>query len=59
MNTYEDYGDEELNNYIIQLSIQDSCQDVFLKSAARYPHLEPPDTEYVMTAPLTLCLFPA
>uniref|UniRef100_A0A3B4USX6 Ankyrin repeat and SOCS box containing 15 n=1 Tax=Seriola dumerili TaxID=41447 RepID=A0A3B4USX6_SERDU len=35
MNTYEEYGEEELNDYIIQLSIQDSCQDAFLKSAAR------------------------
>ncbi|KAM4573463.1 ankyrin repeat and SOCS box protein 15 isoform 1-T1 [Odontesthes bonariensis] len=35
MNTYEEYDDEEeLNNYIIQQSIQDSCQDAFLKSAA-------------------------
>ncbi|XP_023275716.1 ankyrin repeat and SOCS box protein 15-like isoform X1 [Seriola lalandi dorsalis] len=34
MNTYEEYGEEELNDYIIQLSIQDSCQDAFLKSAA-------------------------
>ncbi|KAG7234551.1 hypothetical protein INR49_004486 [Caranx melampygus] len=34
MNTYDEYGEEELNDYIIQLSIQDSCQDAFLKSAA-------------------------
>ncbi|KAL7401944.1 hypothetical protein ABVT39_007200 [Epinephelus coioides] len=34
MNTYEEYGEEELTDYIIQLSIQDSCQDAFLKSAA-------------------------
>nr|XP_043891393.1 ankyrin repeat and SOCS box protein 15-like isoform X1 [Solea senegalensis] len=33
MNTYEEYSEEELNDYI-QLSIQDSCQDAFLKSAA-------------------------
>lgn len=35
MNTYEEYDDEELSDYIIQLSIQESCQDAFLKSAAR------------------------
>lgn len=41
MNTYEEYGEEELNDYIIQLSIQDSCQEAFLKSAARYgSHIE-------------------
>ncbi|CAB1437387.1 unnamed protein product [Pleuronectes platessa] len=34
INTYEDYGEEELNDYIVQLSIQNSCQDAFLKSAA-------------------------
>ncbi|XP_019934171.2 ankyrin repeat and SOCS box protein 15 isoform X2 [Paralichthys olivaceus] len=34
MNTSEEYGEEELNDYIVQLSIQDSCQDAFLKSAA-------------------------
>ncbi|KAM7397308.1 hypothetical protein PAMP_020292 [Pampus punctatissimus] len=35
MNTYEEYGEEEeLNDYIIQLSIQESCQNAFLKSAA-------------------------
>ncbi|XP_078112139.1 ankyrin repeat and SOCS box protein 15-like [Sander vitreus] len=34
MNTYEEYGEEELSDYIIQLGIQDSCQDAFLKSAA-------------------------
>ncbi|XP_029288917.1 ankyrin repeat and SOCS box protein 15-like isoform X2 [Cottoperca gobio] len=34
MNTYEEYGEEELSDYIIQLNIQDSCQDAFLKSAA-------------------------
>ncbi|KAM9352622.1 ankyrin repeat and SOCS box protein 15-like [Symphorus nematophorus] len=34
MNTYEEYGEEELSDYIIQLSIQDSCQNAFLKSAA-------------------------
>lgn len=36
MNTFEDYGEEELCDVIIQLRIQDSCQDAFLKSAARY-----------------------
>jgi len=36
MNTYEEFDEEELNNDIIQQSIQDSCQDAFLKSAARY-----------------------
>lgn len=35
MNTYEEYDEEELNDFIIQLGIQDSCQDAFLKSAAR------------------------
>ncbi|KAK2842773.1 hypothetical protein Q5P01_012973 [Channa striata] len=34
MNTYEEYGEEELSDDIIQLSIQDSCRDAFLKSAA-------------------------
>ncbi|KAF3706116.1 Ankyrin repeat and SOCS box protein 15 [Channa argus] len=34
MNNYEEYGEEELSDYIIQLNIQDSCQDAFLKSAA-------------------------
>ncbi|XP_047452647.1 ankyrin repeat and SOCS box protein 15-like isoform X2 [Mugil cephalus] len=34
MNTYEEYGEEELNDYNIQISIQDSCQETFLKSAA-------------------------
>ncbi|XP_037836942.1 dynein heavy chain 12, axonemal isoform X2 [Kryptolebias marmoratus] len=33
MDIYEE-SDEELNNYIIQHSIQNSCQDAFLKSAA-------------------------
>ncbi|XP_061578678.1 ankyrin repeat and SOCS box protein 15-like [Cololabis saira] len=33
MNTYEEY-DEELIDYSIQLSIQSSCQDAYLKSAA-------------------------
>lgn len=36
MNTYEEYGEEELNDYSIQISIQDSCQEAFLKSASRY-----------------------
>lgn len=36
MNTYEEYDEEELIDYSIQLSIQNSCQDAFLKSAARY-----------------------
>uniref|UniRef100_A0A4W6BIJ9 Ankyrin repeat and SOCS box containing 15 n=1 Tax=Lates calcarifer TaxID=8187 RepID=A0A4W6BIJ9_LATCA len=36
MNTYDEYAEEEINDYIIQLSIQDSCQDAFLKSAAGY-----------------------
>lgn len=36
MNTYDEYSEEELSDYIIQLSIQDSCQNAFLKSAARY-----------------------
>lgn len=44
MNTYEEYEEEELNDYIIQLSIQDSCQDAFLKSAARYG-------SYIQTSP--------
>ncbi|XP_071391513.1 ankyrin repeat and SOCS box protein 15-like [Centroberyx affinis] len=34
MNTYEDFDEDELTDYIIQLSIQDSCQDAFLKSDA-------------------------
>ncbi|KAM7003188.1 ankyrin repeat and SOCS box protein 15-like isoform 1-T1 [Tautogolabrus adspersus] len=34
MNPYEEYGEDELSDYIIQLSIQDSCQEAFLKSAA-------------------------
>ncbi|XP_059191009.1 ankyrin repeat and SOCS box protein 15-like [Centropristis striata] len=34
MTTYEEYGEDELNDYIIQLGIQDSCQETFLKSAA-------------------------
>ncbi|XP_060892130.1 ankyrin repeat and SOCS box protein 15-like isoform X1 [Labrus mixtus] len=34
MNPYEEYGEDELNDYIIQFSIQDSCQKAFLKSAA-------------------------
>ncbi|XP_040018896.2 ankyrin repeat and SOCS box protein 15 [Gasterosteus aculeatus] len=34
MDTHEEYAEEELSDYIIQLSIQDSCQDAFLKSAA-------------------------
>ncbi|KAM9854846.1 uncharacterized protein asb15a [Aulostomus maculatus] len=34
MNSYEEYGEEELNNFIVQLSIQDSCQDAFLKSTS-------------------------
>ncbi|XP_055365597.1 ankyrin repeat and SOCS box protein 15-like isoform X2 [Betta splendens] len=33
MNTYDD-SEEELSDHIVQLSIQDACQDVFLKSAA-------------------------
>lgn len=36
MNTFEDYGEEEPCDVTIQLRIQDSCQDAFLKSAARY-----------------------
>ncbi|XP_037306301.2 ankyrin repeat and SOCS box protein 15-like [Pungitius pungitius] len=34
MDTDEEYAEEELSDYIIQLSIQESCQDAFLKSAA-------------------------
>ncbi|KAM3870517.1 uncharacterized protein asb15a [Diretmus argenteus] len=34
MNMYEDFSEDELTDYIIQLSIQDSCQDAFLKSDA-------------------------
>ncbi|KAM8891062.1 ankyrin repeat and SOCS box protein 15 isoform 2-T2 [Spinachia spinachia] len=34
MDTDEEYAEEELSDFIIQLSIQDSCQDAFLKSAA-------------------------
>lgn len=36
MNTFEDDGEEELCDVIIQLRVQESCQDAFLKSAARY-----------------------
>ncbi|XP_033973106.1 ankyrin repeat and SOCS box protein 15-like [Trematomus bernacchii] len=42
MNTNEEYGEEELSDYILQLSIQDSCQEAFLKSAAS---LEAPTDE--------------
>ncbi|KAM4601695.1 uncharacterized protein asb15a [Polymixia lowei] len=34
MNAYEDFDEDDLTNYIIQQSIQDSCQDAFLKSDA-------------------------
>ncbi|KAM6937922.1 LOW QUALITY PROTEIN: uncharacterized protein FYW49_000176 [Xenentodon cancila] len=34
MNTYEEQDEEELIDHSIQLSIQNSCQDAFLKSAA-------------------------
>ncbi|XP_062276671.1 ankyrin repeat and SOCS box protein 15-like [Scomber scombrus] len=35
MNNYQEYDyDDALNDYIIQLSIQDSCQEAFLKSSA-------------------------
>uniref|UniRef100_A0A3P8UPU0 Ankyrin repeat and SOCS box containing 15 n=1 Tax=Cynoglossus semilaevis TaxID=244447 RepID=A0A3P8UPU0_CYNSE len=33
MNTYDEYGEEELNDYNIQLTIQESSQEAFLKSA--------------------------
>lgn len=36
MNTYDEYGEEELNDYNIQLTIQESCQEAFLKSADRH-----------------------
>ena len=36
MNSYEDLSDYDLSDYIFQLSIQESCQDAFLKSNARY-----------------------
>ncbi|KAM9807671.1 ankyrin repeat and SOCS box protein 15-like [Neosynchiropus ocellatus] len=42
MNVYEEYGSDELNDYIIQLDIQESCRNVFLKSAAS---LEAPTDE--------------
>ncbi|XP_068170117.1 ankyrin repeat and SOCS box protein 15-like isoform X2 [Antennarius striatus] len=32
MSTDEDYVEEELNDYIIQFSIEESCRDAFLKS---------------------------
>uniref|UniRef100_A0A665U3H4 Ankyrin repeat and SOCS box containing 15 n=1 Tax=Echeneis naucrates TaxID=173247 RepID=A0A665U3H4_ECHNA len=35
MNTFEESGEEELNDYIIQLNIHESCQEAFLKSASR------------------------
>ncbi|XP_028306178.1 ankyrin repeat and SOCS box protein 15-like [Gouania willdenowi] len=34
MNSHDNYDEEELNDYITQLSIQDSCLDAFLKSTA-------------------------
>ncbi|KAM9753712.1 ankyrin repeat and SOCS box protein 15-like [Menidia menidia] len=34
MNTYDENDEEELYNDFLQLSIQDSCQEAFLKSAA-------------------------
>ncbi|XP_054632320.1 ankyrin repeat and SOCS box protein 15 [Dunckerocampus dactyliophorus] len=34
MNTYEEYGEDEINGYIIQRSIHDACQEAFLKSPA-------------------------
>ncbi|XP_033824008.1 ankyrin repeat and SOCS box protein 15-like [Periophthalmus magnuspinnatus] len=34
MNTYDDYSEDELNDYNIQLSIQNSCREAFLKSSA-------------------------
>ncbi|XP_034084820.1 LOW QUALITY PROTEIN: ankyrin repeat and SOCS box protein 15-like [Gymnodraco acuticeps] len=42
MNTDEEYGEEGLSDCILQLSIQDSCQEAFLKSAAS---LEAPTDE--------------
>ncbi|KAI4798699.1 hypothetical protein KUCAC02_020553 [Chaenocephalus aceratus] len=42
MNTDEEYGDEGLSDCILQLSIQDSCLEAFLKSAAS---LEAPTDE--------------
>lgn len=36
MNTFQQHSEEELCEFIIQLNIQDSCQDTFLKTAARY-----------------------
>lgn len=36
MNTYDEYSEEELNDYNIQISIQDSCHERFLKTSARY-----------------------
>lgn len=36
MYTHEEDGEDELSDYITQLNIQESCQESFLKSAARY-----------------------
>lgn len=36
MYTNEEDGEDELNDYIVQLNIHESCQESFLRSAARY-----------------------
>lgn len=36
MYTHEEDGEDELSDYITQLNIHESCQESFLKSAARY-----------------------
>lgn len=36
MYTHEEDGEDELSEYITQLTIQESCHESFLKSAARY-----------------------
>lgn len=36
MNTDEEYDEEELRDDIIQLNIEESCQELFLRSAARW-----------------------
>uniref|UniRef100_A0A8C6SSN3 Ankyrin repeat and SOCS box containing 15 n=1 Tax=Neogobius melanostomus TaxID=47308 RepID=A0A8C6SSN3_9GOBI len=39
MDTYDELSEDELNDYNIQLSIQNSCSEAFLQSSARYKSL--------------------
>lgn len=57
MNTYDEYGEEELNDYNIQLTIQESSQEAFLKSADRHvlKRLNPAQTNYHETRLTLLC----